>query len=333
MDGLEINQKKQKLESDQENQNSDRLSALHDSILYYILSFLPTKYVVQTSILGKRWLNLWTSLPYLDFDTESITGATGMASLRESKKILNFVNKFLQCHVESSIIRFRLSSHRCAFDSSEISSWISTAVSGGVEELDIHTFQDLTDEQHLGILTNLDDAFIGLLCNSYNDGESVRWISKFFRMLSNFLQYQPSLLHDLSTFCNLNHLVLELGNGDGDVVVVTCLLQFFHDLQSLRIIYRNSLDSKHPENKLKPEQISSISLPGRLKTISVENFIGRMNQLELLRLLLENEFLEKIIVHPDSDTRMDPMLLNQELLGLPKLSKLILRHDSEGNFM
>ncbi|KAK0599156.1 hypothetical protein LWI29_002827 [Acer saccharum] len=436
MDGLEINQKKQKLESDQENQNSDRLSALHDSILYYILSFLPTKYVVQTSILGKRWLNLWTSLPYLNFDTESITGATGMVSLRESKKILNFVNKFLQCHVESSIIRFRLSSHRCAFDSSEISSWISTAVSGGVEELDIRTFfildcpyptmyrlprcllncnslvklklslgiwlpftdffcfpklksmylqqvivaknfyhqllncpnlenlvlkicepddfgssqssdtfQDLTDEQHLGILTNLDDAFIGLYCNSYNDEESVRWISKFLRRLSNvktlhlnffctqFLQYQPSLLHDLSTFCNLNHLVLELGNGDGDVVVVACLLQFFHDLQSLRIIYRNYLDSKHPENKLKPEQISSISLPGRLKTISVEKFIGRMNQLELLRLLLENEFLEKIIVHPDSDTRMDPMLLNQELLGLPKLSKLILRHDSEGNFL
>ncbi|KAK3199164.1 hypothetical protein Dsin_022579 [Dipteronia sinensis] len=146
-----------------------------------------------------------------------------------------------------------------------------------------------------------------------------------------FLQYQTCLLHDLSTFCNLNHLVLELGNGDGDVVVVACLLQFFHDLQSLRIIYCNSLDSKYPENKLKPEQISSISLPGRLKTISVEDFRGRMNQLEPLRLLLENEFLEKIIVH--LDTRMDTMLLNQELLGLPKLSKLILHLDSEGNFL
>ncbi|KAK3199165.1 hypothetical protein Dsin_022580 [Dipteronia sinensis] len=137
MDGLEINQKKHKLESDQEDQNSDRSSALHDSILYYIVSFLPTKAVVQSSILGKRWLNLWTSLPYLDFDSESITGATGLSDSTELK-ILNFVNKFLQCHVESSIIRFHLSSPRCAFDISEVNSWISTAASGGVEELDVH---------------------------------------------------------------------------------------------------------------------------------------------------------------------------------------------------
>ncbi|KAK2639201.1 hypothetical protein Ddye_026996 [Dipteronia dyeriana] len=124
MDGLEINQKQHKLECDKENQNSDRLT-----ILYYILSFLPTKAVVQTSILGKRWLNLWTSLTYLDFDSESITVETGVSDSTELK-VLNFVNKLLQCHVESSIIRFRLSSPLLAFDISEINSWISTAVSG-----------------------------------------------------------------------------------------------------------------------------------------------------------------------------------------------------------
>jgi len=45
----------------------DRVSSLPDSIICHILSFLPTKYIVATSILPKRWKPLWLSVSTLDF--------------------------------------------------------------------------------------------------------------------------------------------------------------------------------------------------------------------------------------------------------------------------
>ncbi|XP_057439838.1 F-box/LRR-repeat protein At4g14103-like [Lotus japonicus] len=45
----------------------DMISNLPDSILHYILSLLPTKDAIQTSILAKRWKYLWTGLSVFDF--------------------------------------------------------------------------------------------------------------------------------------------------------------------------------------------------------------------------------------------------------------------------
>ncbi|RID66385.1 hypothetical protein BRARA_D01530, partial [Brassica rapa] len=45
----------------------DRISGLSDELLVRILTFVPTKVAVSTSILSKRWESLWTWVPKLEF--------------------------------------------------------------------------------------------------------------------------------------------------------------------------------------------------------------------------------------------------------------------------
>ncbi|XP_024200385.1 putative F-box/FBD/LRR-repeat protein At4g03220 [Rosa chinensis] len=47
--------------------SSDRISDLPDDMLHLILSFLPFKYVGQTSVLSRRWSHVWSSYPIFDF--------------------------------------------------------------------------------------------------------------------------------------------------------------------------------------------------------------------------------------------------------------------------
>jgi hypothetical protein len=51
----------------QKHNKDDTINDLPDCILYHILSFLPTKDAVKTSILATNWRYLWTYLPVLDF--------------------------------------------------------------------------------------------------------------------------------------------------------------------------------------------------------------------------------------------------------------------------
>lgn len=90
------------LKSKSQSNGQDRISGLPDEVLWHILSFLPTKYVVRTCILSTRWKNKWASAPYLDFDLGE------RSDFRSAVELLTFVDRVLFFRHSSNIQKFRL---------------------------------------------------------------------------------------------------------------------------------------------------------------------------------------------------------------------------------
>jgi hypothetical protein len=108
--------------------NMDIISTLPDSVLHHILSFLPTKQSAATSILSKKWNQLWLSVLTLDFDDQ---GFPHFLAFR------HFVYSVMLMRDTSLPIRsFRL---KCGFvqgcDPYDINRFICAAVKRGINNL------------------------------------------------------------------------------------------------------------------------------------------------------------------------------------------------------
>ncbi|PSS31861.1 F-box/FBD/LRR-repeat protein [Actinidia chinensis var. chinensis] len=114
----------------------DRISNLPDSVLCHILSFLPTKFVVATSILSSRWKFLWASIPNLDFD-DSIFFNHDIDCLnpRQRLSFMNFVDRVLDSRDNSiNLEKFGLScSGNC--DLSLVRKWVCLVIGLNVKEI------------------------------------------------------------------------------------------------------------------------------------------------------------------------------------------------------
>ncbi|CAA7055564.1 unnamed protein product [Microthlaspi erraticum] len=106
-----------------------RIGGLPDELLIKILSYLPTKVAVSTSILSKQWKLLWMWLPKIEYIT-----IYSKPTLRE------FIDKNLPLHrapvIES--LRFKLNCNQTKPE--YIKRWIEIAVSRHVRELEITYF-------------------------------------------------------------------------------------------------------------------------------------------------------------------------------------------------
>ncbi|XP_041023342.1 putative FBD-associated F-box protein At5g56700 isoform X1 [Juglans microcarpa x Juglans regia] len=103
------------------------ITDLGDALLGLILSYLPTKDAVKTSVLAKIWQHQWMSISNLEFREEAQD---------DRALFVNFVERVLLLRESSAITKFFL---ECGvrYDSSRISSWVSTAVKHKVQELDL----------------------------------------------------------------------------------------------------------------------------------------------------------------------------------------------------
>lgn len=111
----------------------DKISGLPDELLVKIITLVPTKVAVSTSILSKRWKFLWmfcTKLKYTDKDIPH----------RPKPRLWEFVDKNLPLHRAPVIESFHLhySSYSGAGKPEDIKRWIEIAVSRCVRELVIY---------------------------------------------------------------------------------------------------------------------------------------------------------------------------------------------------
>ncbi|KAL5718228.1 hypothetical protein ACHQM5_011157 [Ranunculus cassubicifolius] len=133
--------KRQKVVEEHNNdKNEDRISELPENILHYLLSFLPTKYALGTSVLSKRWRFLWTSVHNLDM-SDRLLYRTPRTFLKKKRAFIKFVDRVLCLNDVSSIQKVTLLCWEC--DVPRLNEWISKIVCRKVQELDLAiTFKD-----------------------------------------------------------------------------------------------------------------------------------------------------------------------------------------------
>lgn len=123
---------------------NDQISKLPDEILSSILSLLSMREAAKTSILARRWKDIWKSSMNLDFEMmknkcgDSYCAYELSGLQREWCKFVSWVDQILPIHLSSRIDTFRVrhclgKEHACHIDQ-----WIRFALDKKVNNLDLH---------------------------------------------------------------------------------------------------------------------------------------------------------------------------------------------------
>ncbi|AES98838.1 putative F-box domain, FBD domain, leucine-rich repeat domain, L domain-containing protein [Medicago truncatula] len=131
----------------------DRISSLPDDILCHILSLLPTNLAFTTTVLSKRWTQLWYSLASLRFDNEKIV------------RHLDNYNRF-SCMVDAVMISLRETNQTmktfhvncgfvyCKTGQRIFDAWVEAAKQRRVEEFNLSIISGITLILNPTILTS-----------------------------------------------------------------------------------------------------------------------------------------------------------------------------------
>ncbi|GAU27361.1 hypothetical protein TSUD_55140 [Trifolium subterraneum] len=118
-----------------DNKDDDIISKLPDSVIGHILSFLPTKYAVRTSVLSKRWIESWTLIPKVNLDDSLFYSPKRKKSVGK-QYFINFVYKTLLFTQNYSMQSFSLLISN-NYDLTLLNTWISCILKKGVKKLSI----------------------------------------------------------------------------------------------------------------------------------------------------------------------------------------------------
>ncbi|XP_068639356.1 F-box/FBD/LRR-repeat protein At1g13570-like [Aristolochia californica] len=142
----------------------DNISKLPENIIHHILSFLPLKCALKTSILFRQWINMWKPLwiytTIIDLDEE-------FTKKLKKTHYVQAIHQLLQLHTLDKVKKFR--TFFCSDDrySSDLIEWIEFVKVKGVGQLVL----DLS-----GNVRHSDST----------DGDDIRWGMNKFRMPNSF---------------------------------------------------------------------------------------------------------------------------------------------------
>ncbi|CAN1778780.1 Putative F-box protein At5g38390 [Linum perenne] len=198
--------------------NKDRLSHLPDSILHHILSFLETKYAVQTSVLSRRWRCAWKYVTALHLRSESF---------REYSSFQTFVDKVLSLRSPLSIREITLIDQRNSEDreGSLFASVIYDAISHGAQHILVNLQNNEYDPQYnfselFGTISDCNLKTLKLNTLVLNFGyqcSGFRMLTKLELFSCMFVSDHEEFVDSFSEFPCLEHLVLDSFYMEKDV--------------------------------------------------------------------------------------------------------------------
>ncbi|CAA7042383.1 unnamed protein product [Microthlaspi erraticum] len=112
----------------------DRISHLPEALLLQILSLLPTKDVVATSVLSKQWRSVWKMVPKLKFDYKS--------NRSKHETFSGIVCRLLLSHKAPVLESLHINFSPDDIDAAEIGMWIGIAYASQVRELVLDVYSD-----------------------------------------------------------------------------------------------------------------------------------------------------------------------------------------------
>ncbi|KAL4357929.1 hypothetical protein AHAS_Ahas09G0235800 [Arachis hypogaea] len=115
-------------------ESSFSICDLPDAILQLIISSLPTKEAIRTSILSKRWEHLWRDISNIELEEGEV---------EERRQFMHFVTRLLVTCNCSSVKKFSLS---CIVgeDANLVNEWLSGFINPKIEELSLQ-FEEIPE--------------------------------------------------------------------------------------------------------------------------------------------------------------------------------------------
>ncbi|AAC83034.1 putative F-box/FBD/LRR-repeat protein [Arabidopsis thaliana] len=208
----------------------DRLSNLPESLICQIMLNIPTKDVVKSSVLSKRWRNLWRYVPGLNVEYNQFLDYNAFVS---------FVDRFLALDRESCFQSFRLR-YDCDEEERTISNvkrWINIVVDQKLKVLDVLDYTWGNEEVQIPPSVYTCESLVSLkLCNVILPNPKVISLPLVKVIELDIVKFSNALVLEkiISSCSALESLIISRSSVD--------------DINVLRVSSRSLLSFKHIGN-------------------------------------------------------------------------------------
>lgn len=177
----------------------DRISELPDAILHHIFSFLPTRQLVEASILSKRWTHLWESAPTFSFSSGDFD-----PTMVGTWRFTNFIDAVLLLRDASDISTFHLQWMGEGKDLEQADRWLRFVVKRNVKwlELQMHLYIDEILPSCVFNCQSLQVLKLEVMCGFIGFPGPVS-LPKLKRLEVSYAEFLDDSLQDLLSGCPL----------------------------------------------------------------------------------------------------------------------------------